>query len=89
MAPELSRGPHVTLDCREKAFLRPGALTSPALEDRMMVLIFLFTAKPGWTAILEIIIIIIIFRGCWSGSYKPRVGRSYVVASGGAELRDI
>lgn len=66
MAPELSRGSDVTLDCWEKAFLRPGALTSPALGDRMMVLIFLFAAKPGWAAILEmmmmITITIIIFR---------------------------
>lgn len=47
MAPELSRGPHVTLDCREKVFLRPGALASPALGDRMMVLIFYLLLSQG------------------------------------------
>lgn len=62
MALELSRGPHVTLDFREKAFLRPGALTSPALGDKMMVLIFYLLLSQGGQQYWRFIIIIIIFR---------------------------
>lgn len=76
-----------TDECLEKAFLRPGALTSPTLGDRMMLLIFywLLSQDGQWYWILLHHRVILVWISQAKG--RQKLCRSHVIAHWGTELQ--